>query len=68
MTYLITEEKNKRLPRQRNKNMKIIGSMNTWSDLLRRKVKRENKPTSRTSECRQRLVLRMEFMVCIVFI
>ena len=44
------------------------GSMKTWSDLLRRKVKGENKPTIRTSECRQRLVLRMEFMVCIVFI
>ena len=44
------------------------GSMETWSDLLRRKVKGENKPTSRTSKCRQRLVLGMEFMVCIVFI
>ena len=44
------------------------GNMKTWSDLLRRKVKGENKPTSRTSDCRQRLVLGMEFMVCIVFI
>ena len=44
MTYLITEEKNKRLPRQRKENMKIIGSMSTWSYLRSRKVKEENKP------------------------
>ena len=44
MTSLISSEKNKRLQRQRNENTEVIGSVNTRSDLLRRKVKGENKP------------------------
>ena len=68
MTYLISQEKNKRFQWKRNEIMKIIHSVNTWSDLLRRKVKGKTNQTSRTLACRQRLVLGMEFKACVVLV
>ena len=53
------------VPEVRNENMWNPSSVNTWSESLRRKVKGKTNRTSRTSRCRQRLVLGREFLVCI---
>ena len=56
------------VPELKNENMRNQSHANTWSELLRRKVKGKTNRASRTSRCRQRLALGMEFMVCISFI
>ena len=56
------------VPELKNENMRNQSHANTWSELLRRKVKGKTNRASRTSRCRQRLVLGTKFMVCISFI
>ena len=65
LSYQLREEQE--VPKVKNENMRNPSSMNTWSELLRRKVKGKTNRTSRTSKCRQRLVLGREFLVCITF-
>ena len=55
------------VPVPKNENMQNQSHANTWSELLRRKMKGKTNRARRTSICRQRLVLRIEFLVCIPF-
>ena len=56
------------VPQVRNENIRNPSSVNTWSELLRRKVKGKTNRTSRTSRCKQRLVLEMEFLaLCLLW-
>ena len=66
LSHQLREEQE--VPKVKNENMRNPRSVNTWSELLRRKVKGKTNQTSRTSACRQRIVLEMEFMVCIAFV
>ena len=65
LSHQLREEQE--VPKVKDQNMWNPSSVNTWSELLRRKVKGKTNQTSRTSRCRQRLVLGMEFLVCIPF-
>ena len=65
LSHQLREEQE--VPKIKNENMQNPSSVNTWSEFLRRKVKGKANQTSRTSRCRQRLVLRTEFLVCIPF-
>ena len=65
LSHQLREEQE--VPKVKNENMWNPSSVNTWSELLRRKVEGKTNQASRTSRCRKRLVLRREFLVCIPF-
>ena len=56
------------VPKVKNENMQNPISVNTWSELLRRKVKGKTNRTRRTPTCKQRLVIGMEFKACVFLI
>ena len=65
LSHQLREEQE--VPNAKDENMRNPSSVNTWSELLRRKVKGKTNQASRTSRSRQKLVLGREFLVCIPF-
>ena len=65
LSHQLREEQE--VPKVKNENIRNPSSVNTWSELLRRRVKGKTNQTSRTSRCRQILVLGMEFLFFLPF-